>query len=176
MNNMLIVALTSREKFTLQFDVSFDMSSFNMYFEEITPKELEGTKIVRVIDTFTDEDVQSEDLKAIMDLAARCDEEDEGEHEIPTVKLKTEELEESLFAMFQQSLNDFESYLKEKGFQQFEQFASDEEVKYLKLKITNECKKKCGLFLKDNPQNGFVEVCMKNFFETHGNQLLLICS
>lgn len=161
-----------RDKLTVVIDVSFDESSFGMYFEEINQKNSDAAKIAKVINTFHDEDAGKEDLEEVMDLTSQCEGEDEGVSEMIGVRLKEEKFEKILFELFQSSLSEFSVYLKEKGYPKLDCIASEEKIKYLKLKFANECKKRSGLLVRDAPEKSAVEVYLKNFYETHGEFFL----
>lgn len=129
-------------------------------------------KMIKLMDILTDEDATAEDMKEAADMISKHETSPEEQFEIPAVKFKNEQQEADFGEQIKLALTDLENYVKTKGIVTFEQLASENPVKYLRIKISGENKRRSGIFLQENLMKSCTDVFIKNFFETHGISII----
>lgn len=120
-----------------------------------------------MIDIISDQDADAGELKEVAEMISKYETNQEENFEIPTVRFKDGASEEAALEQLTLALSEFESYLKTKGMETFNQVDAAQPVKYYKIKL-GEKKRRSGFFLQENLEKNCVDVYLKNFFETHG--------
>lgn len=159
-----------------RIDVCLDQVLMEQYMTNIPPLKVSKDpipEIIKLMDTLSDADATAEELKEAAELILHYQGIEEENFEIPTIKLKDEAVEIALIDQINLAVSEFEDFIKSRGCRTFEQMVCNLPLKYYKIKIFGENKRKTGFYLRENFQTNCVDVFMKNFFETHGNWFLI---
>lgn len=150
-------------------DMQIDTPTFIKFFEKsyVNQAENKSETIMDIIESIKEEKDAEERMK-VRNVIQKYTTSEIMDAEVTAYRFKDKESETTFLEVLEDCLRTLEKFIVEKGIDSISKAADSQIVKYFKLRIMNEGKKKNISLMVENPELSSFKVYLKNLYETYG--------